>query len=183
MKIPMKIVFHGIERSEAVEAKIRQRAEEFDQFTPLVQRCEVRVEAPHGHHRKGELYNVRIRTTVSGEELEIDRQPDRDDVYVAIRDAFDAMRRRLEDYQRRYRGDVKRHAPEAHARVARIFPGEGYGFLRTAEGRDIYFHRNSLRDASFEKLQPGTEVSYAEETGTEGPQASFVKLVTAGAPA
>jgi cold shock CspA family protein/ribosome-associated translation inhibitor RaiA len=181
MKLPMKINFVGIDRSEAVETKIRQRAEELDQFTPLVQRCEIWVDAPHGHHRKGNLYNVRIRVTVSGEELEIDRQPNRDDVYVAVRDAFDAMRRRLEDYQRRYRGEVKTHLPVSRARVARLFPPEDHGFLQKADGREIYFHRNSVREGSFDELQPGTEVSYSEEEGTDGPQASSVRLVTASA--
>lgn len=110
MNVPLKITFLGIEKSEAVEAKIRQRAAELDQFSPLLQRCEVWVDAPHGHHRKGYLYNVRIRATVSGEELDVDRQPDEEDVFVAVRDAFDALRRRIEDHLRRYRGEVKRHA-------------------------------------------------------------------------
>ena len=110
MKIPLKITFLGIEPSDAVEAKIRQRAAELDQFSPLLQRCEVWVDAPHGHHRKGWLYNVRIRATVSGEELDVDRQPNEEDVHVAVRDAFDALRRRVEDHVRRYRGEIKRHA-------------------------------------------------------------------------
>jgi ribosome-associated translation inhibitor RaiA len=110
MKIPLKITFLGIAPSAAVEAKIRQRAAELDQFSPLVQRCEVWVEAGHGHHRNGFLYNVRIRSTVSGEELDVDRQPDEEDVYVAVRDAFDALRRRVEDHGRKVRGEVKRHA-------------------------------------------------------------------------
>ena len=110
MNIPLKITFLGIAPSEAVEAKIRQRAAELDQFSPLVQRCEVWVEAGHGHHRKGFLYNVRIRTTVSGEELDVDRQPDEEDVYVAVRDGFDALRRRVEDHLRKTRGEIKRHA-------------------------------------------------------------------------
>ena len=113
MNVPLKITFLGIAPSEAVEARIRHRAAELDQFSPLVQRCEVWVDAPHGHHRKGYLYNVRIRATVSGEVLEIDRQPDEEDVYVAIRDAFDALRRRVEDHLRKTRGEIKRHAGPA----------------------------------------------------------------------
>jgi len=115
MNTPLKITFLGIAPSGAVEVKIRQRANELDQFSPLVQRCEVWVEAGHGHHRKGFLYNVRIRATVSGEELDVDRQPDEEDIYVAVRDAFDAARRRIEDHLRKTRGEVKRHAEPAAA--------------------------------------------------------------------
>ncbi|HKB71438.1 MAG TPA: HPF/RaiA family ribosome-associated protein [Thermoanaerobaculia bacterium] len=183
MNIPLKVTFLGIEPSEAVEGKIRQRAAELDQFSPLLQRCEVWVDAPHGHHRKGYLYNVRIRATVSGEELDIDRQPDEEDVYVAVRDAFDALRRRLEDHLRRWRGKTKRHEAPPQARVERLFPVEGYGFLKTPEGREIYFHRNSVKEGSFDELRPGTAVAYSEEEGAEGPQATVVRLVTTTVPA
>lgn len=183
MNIPLKITFLGIEPSEAVEAKIRQRAGDLDQFSPLLQRCEVWVDAPHGHHRKGYLYNVRIRATVSGEELTVDRQPDEEDVFVAVRDAFDALRRRLEDHLRRWRGDIKRHEPSPQARVERLFPVEGYGFLKTPEGREIYFHRNSLKEGSFDALRPGAPVLYSEEEGIEGPQATVVRIVTESVPA
>jgi len=183
MKIPLKITFLGIEPSEAVEAKIHQRAADLDQFSPLLQRCEVWVDAPHGHHRKGYLYNVRIRATVSGEELDVDRQPDEEDVFVAVRDAFDAMRRRIEDHFRRYRGKIKRHEPSPQARVERLFPVEGYGFLKTPEGREIYFHRNSVTAGSFDELRPGAAVVYSEEEGLKGPQATVVRLVTTTVPA
>ncbi len=109
MNVPLRITFSGIAPSEAIEAKVRQRAAELDQFSPLVQRCEVRISASHGHHRQGYLYNVRIRATVSGEELEIGRQPEEEDVYVSIREAFDALRRRVEDQRRKSSGAVKRH--------------------------------------------------------------------------
>jgi cold shock CspA family protein len=183
MNIPLKITFLGIAPSEAVEAKIRQRAAELDQFSPLVQRCEVWAEAGHGHHHKGFLYNVRIRVTVPGEELDVDRQPEEEDIYVAVRDAFDALRRRLEDHARRGRGKIKRHAASPQARVERLFPVEGYGFLKTLDGREIYFHRNSVIDGSFDDLRPGADVDYSEEEGREGPQATVVRIVAESAPA
>jgi len=106
---PLQIHLLDMPRSDAVEAKIRERAEQLSRFSPDVQKFAVWVQSPHGHHRKGKLYEVRIRLTVPGEEIDIDLQPKQDDVYVSIREAFDAARRKLEDYERRRRGKVKAH--------------------------------------------------------------------------
>ena len=78
MILPLEINFQGIGHSEAVEAKIRERAEKLGQFAPRLARCEVWVNAPHRHHKKGPFYDVRVRMTVPGEELVVDHQPDRD---------------------------------------------------------------------------------------------------------
>jgi len=111
---PVEIVFQNFASSPAVEARIRERAEKLDRFYDQIMGCRVAVEASHRRHHKGNLYHVRIDLTVPGEELVVSRVPDdkqaHEDIYVAIRDAFDAMRRQLEDYARRRRGQVKRHA-------------------------------------------------------------------------
>jgi cold shock CspA family protein len=119
---------------------------------------------------------VRIDLIVPGDELVVDRQVD-EDLYVAIRDAFHAARRKLEDYARRQRGAVKVHEASPHARVVKLFPDEGYGFLETPDGREVYFHRNSVKDSGFDRLEIGTEVRFAEESGEQGPQASAVIIV------
>jgi cold shock CspA family protein len=95
---------------------------------------------------------------------------------VAIRDAFDAARRRLEDYARKQRGDVKVYEQLPLAQVQKIFPQQGYGFLETTDGREIYFHRNSVLHPGFDGLAIGTKVRFAEELGQEGPQASSVAI-------
>jgi cold shock CspA family protein len=94
----------------------------------------------------------------------------------AIDDAFKAMGRRLQDYARRQRRDVKTHEPMPRARVSKLLPAEGYGFLETPGGREIYFHRNSVLDQGFARLKIGTVVNFVEEEGEKGPQASTVKL-------
>ena len=106
-------------RSEAVEAKLRERVEELSHFSPDIQKCEVWVASPHGHHRKGNLYEIRIRVAVPGETIDIGLQPAEEDVYVSIRESFDAARRRLEDYERRRRGKVKAHPRAAGDRARR----------------------------------------------------------------
>jgi ribosomal subunit interface protein len=111
---PVEIVFDNMNPSPAIESKIRERAEKLDQFFDQIMTCRVLVEAPHKHHHKGNLYRIRINLTVPGEELVVSRVPDdqqaHEDVYVAIRDAFDAIRRQLEDYAARRHGQVKRHS-------------------------------------------------------------------------
>ena len=109
-------------------------------------------------------------------ELVVNRQAD-EDLPVAIRDAFDAMRRRLEDYARHQRGAVKSREATPQARVSKLFHEEGYGFLETPDGREIYFHGNSVLPPGFDHLAVGTEVRFAEEQGAEGPQASTVTIV------
>lgn len=108
MELP-RVYFLDMPRSEAVEAKILERVELLSRFSVDIQKCEVWVESPHGHHHKGRLYEVRIRLSVPGEEIDVDLQPKQEDVYVSIREAFDAARRKLEDYERRRRGKVKAH--------------------------------------------------------------------------
>jgi len=99
------------------------------------------------------------------------------DVAVSIRDAFDSARRQLEDYVRRQRGAVKAHDPATHGRVSVLFPEEGYGFIVTPDGKEIYFHRNSVLQDAFSRLEVGTEVAVVEEIGEKGSQASTVKFV------
>ena len=106
---PVQIHFLDMPESDAVEAKIRERAESLSQFSADIQRCEIWVASPHGHHRGGNLYEIRIRATVPGEVIEVGLQPAEEDVFVSIRESFDAARRRLEDYERRRRGQVKAH--------------------------------------------------------------------------
>jgi cold shock CspA family protein len=193
--------------SEVVEAHIRELAQKLDMFCDEIMGCRVLVETPHQHHRKGKLYHVRIDLTVPGAEFVIKRAPRlvtdkpsrfrkapedveleesrelskyaaHDEILLSIRDAFDAARRKLQDYARRRRGVVKLHEGAPHARVTRLFPDDGFGFLETADGREIYFHENSVLDAGFSGLKIGTEVHFAEELGEKGPQATTVTPVS-----
>ena len=182
MQIPLEITFRDMEPSEAVEARIREKAAKLDHFYEHVMSCRVMVEAPHGHHHQGRLYHVRIDVTVPDGELLVTHEHHHkdhahEDVYVAIRDAFDAMKRQLEDYARKRRGKVKTHETPAHGLVESLHSAEDYGRIETPDERLIYFHRNSVLDDAFDKLQVGSEVRFVEEMGERGPQASTVTLV------
>ncbi len=94
-----------------------------------------------------------------------------------IRSAFNAASRQLIRYKEQKRMEIKPHPQrEAMALIARLFPQDGYGFLKTLDGRDIYFHRNSILHNDFDRLEIGTAVRFAEEMGEKGPQASSVQI-------
>lgn len=170
-----------MEASDAVDAQIREKIAWLETFYDKIQSCRVVIEAPHRHHRQGTIYQVRIDLKVPGGEIVVNREPGFDgaheDVYVSIRDAFDAARRRLEDYARRERGATKVHDPTPLARVTRLDQHAGYGYLETEDGREVYFHRNSVLNDRFDDLEVGSEVRFAEEQGRRGTQASTVRMV------
>jgi ribosome-associated translation inhibitor RaiA len=173
MKLPVQIVMRDIPHSDAVEADIRARVDKLDHFYPDIMGCRVVVELPGKHKHQGKQFTVRIDLTVPGSEIIIDRDRN-EDVYVALRDSFDAAKRRLEDYARKQRGDVKTHEPLVQGRIARLPEGETFGFIAAADGRELYFSRENVVHPDFEHLQPGMAVSFIEEAAGEGLQAKRV---------
>jgi ribosome-associated translation inhibitor RaiA len=177
----VEIDFRDMPPSPALERRIRGRAAKLAKFCDDILRCHVVVEAPHRHHHRGQLYHVKVMVSVPGGEIVINRSPAEDraheDAYVAVRDAFDAARRKLEDHVRRRRADVKHHEPQPRGRVCRIYPIMDYGMIEAPDGREIYFHRNSVIGGDFDRLEVGTEVRFAEEPGDLGPHATTVHVV------
>lgn len=173
MKLQLQITTRDIPHSEALESHVRQKAEKLETFYPHIMGCRIVIEVPHKHKQHGRLFNVRLDITVPGKELVVTREPN-EDVYVALRDAFDAAKRQLEDYGRRQRGEIKAHAPVLHGKVVRLMPEEGYGFVETPDGQELYFHRENLANNNFEQLMEGSEVQFLEDIGSEGFQAKRV---------
>jgi cold shock CspA family protein/ribosome-associated translation inhibitor RaiA len=181
MEIPLQVTFRSTPPSKAVEAHIREKADKLDMFYNRIMGCRVVVEAPHRRHHKGKRYHVRIDMTVPGGKLVVNREPSKhieyEDVYVAVRDAFDAARRQLQNYARRQRKEVKTHELIPHAYVGKLFLEKGFGFLELPDGREVYFHRNSVLEMPFDLMEVGMEVHFAEEQGEKGPQASTVRPI------
>lgn len=182
MQIPLQIAFRDMPPSEAVEARVRDRTTALERFHPRITGCHVVVEAHHRHHHQGQLYHVAIHLVLPEGEIAVTRDPAEhhahEDVFVAVRDAFDAAERRLQDRVRRLRGVVKHHEPTAYGTVGQLFPD--HGFIRSAsDGQEIYFHRNSVLDGKFDQLEAGLEVRFAlhEGEGQQGAQASTVTVV------
>jgi cold shock CspA family protein/ribosome-associated translation inhibitor RaiA len=171
MERPVNITFRGMPPSDALTARIHQKAAWLEKVHDHVVGCDIVVDAPHTHSRKGGLFEVTIELRVPGGPPIVvghnqhDRQA-HEDVYVAIRDAFNAARRRL-------------HEIPPHGRVAWTDDDERYGFIAASDGTEIYFSESALVDASFDELEEGTEVRFAmhEGEGIDGPQASTVHRV------
>ncbi len=181
MQTPLQITFRNLRRSHAVEANVRGCAENLEKYCDRIMGCRVMVETTHKHHEHGNHYHVRVDVTVPDRELVASREPDEHhsytDVYVAIRDAFDTMRRQLEDYARRQRRQVKAHEEPPHGRITELMPDQEFGRIETLGGRLVYFHRNSVINADFAQLRVGDEVRFEEEAGERGPQATTVRVV------
>lgn len=180
MQIPLQITFRDMDPSEAVEAAVREKAEKLEQFADVMS-CRVVVQMINKHSHKGILYQVAIDLTVPGTEIAVSRDHGLDhsheDVYVAIRDSFDAARRQLQDHHRISHQKVKAHVVPPHGRVSELYAEEGYGRIETTDGRSVYFHQNSVLNDGFSQLEIGGEVRFSEEQGDEGPQASSVQRV------
>ena len=176
MRIPLQITFRNIPHSAAIETNINEKAAKLDRFYDRIMSCRGVVEESQRRHRQGKLYSVRVDITVPGKELAVSRA-ENEDAYVAVRDAFDAAARRLEEHARRIQGYGKAHATPANGRILRIFPDEAYGFIITSDNREIYFHRNSVINEDFSRLKFGTEVTFIGEQGKEGPQAARVGVI------
>lgn len=182
MDIPLEIAFRNMESSEALERRIRERVERLHRRFSHINSCRVAMEVPHRSPAQHALsFHVRIEVRVPEKELVVSRDPgDRGahfDAYVTVRDAFDAMERQLEQYSQKLRGDVKSRAAPLQGRVLRLFPE--YGFIGTTDGREIYFHRNTVVDARFEDLEEGTpvELSLVDGESPMGPQATTVRPI------
>jgi ribosomal subunit interface protein len=178
MRIPLQITFRNMPHSDAIEAKVNEKSAKLDRFFDRIMGCRVVVEESQRRHHQGKLYSVRIDITVPGKELAISRH-ENEDAYVAIRDAFNAASRLLEEHGRIKHGEVKAHVEPAIGRIIRVFPEADYGIIKTPEpdAREIYFHRNSIiDDIDLAQLKFGTQVSFIEEQGKEGPQAARVAI-------
>lgn len=107
MQLPLQITFRDMPASDPIEERIRERASKLERFHDRITGCKVVVSAPHRHQHKGNLYSVTIDLTVPGGEVVVNNdssdKQSHEDVYVAIRDAFDAAERQLESFARKRR--------------------------------------------------------------------------------
>ena len=175
MKLPLQVRFLGLEPSEAVESAVRTKAEKLEQFCPDLMSCRVSIEQEAKHQHQGRPFAVRIDVTRTGRELSVDRVRN-EDVYVALRDAFDAMRRRLEDSVERTRGDEKLHPTPLHGEVVRFADDARSGFIRAADGDEYWFGPDNVVGIPFEHLALGMAVQFLPELAGQGRQAKRISI-------
>jgi cold shock CspA family protein len=189
MQTPLELTFNNFAPSAAVEARIRRRVAKLERYFERMTSCHVWVDAVHTSpaptRRRGKTvsYEIRIELRVPGADLAISRKPGdigaHKNIMVAIRDSFDAMERRLKDHVRKLRGAVKSHRAPLQGRIARLFPDQGYGFVATIDGQEIYFHAHSVIDTPFDALVVGApvELLVAEGESPDGPQATTLRPI------
>jgi cold shock CspA family protein/ribosome-associated translation inhibitor RaiA len=200
MQLQPTIVFRQMRGTEALEADIRARLAKLETYFSRIVGAHVLVAPVSRHHVEGNRFRVRIDLSVPGEHITVTHgpslraeararavertrkgnEPEAVPRYatLAVREAFDAARRRLQDYARRQRGAVKLHEPGPEGRVVRLFGRQGYGFIQDADGREVYFQRASVLNKAFPRLKVGSKVAFVEERGVKGPQASTVRVVS-----
>lgn len=102
MATPLEISFHGVEKSDAVEARIAEKVAWLEKHFDRMTHCRVVIEAPHKHSKKGRIYHIKIEIGVPGHApVIVNHEPEQnhahEDILTAVRDAFDAARRRIDD--------------------------------------------------------------------------------------
>lgn len=196
--IPLQITYLHAEAMPDIEELIRAEAVKLERYYPRMVGCRVTAERGTGRET-GNLWHIRVELSVPGSEIVVQSEPslggaarqtkresirksmevrrERQLAHRAIRDAFKAARRQLQDFARKQRGDMKRTEEPQTAKITQVFCDKGYGFLITPEGREVYFHKECVLNYAFEHLKPGTTVAFTEEKGEKGPQATSVKVL------
>jgi ribosomal subunit interface protein len=177
---PLQVTFHGVPHSDAIETHVRTCASKLQTFFDRMTSCRVVIEAPHKHKHSGRPYRIRIDLGVPQDEIVVSRDVGGDaseDVHAAIDEAFDEVGRRLQDHVKLHRPRQKHHEHARHGTVAKLSIFEGYGFIQTEEGDEIYFHRNAVMHGAFDRMKHGDRVRFTEVTGEDGVHASTVVLL------
>ncbi len=183
MQIPLEISYRDVNKTDELEDLIREKINKLEKICDYITSCRIAVEKPQKNLNYGSPYRIRIDLRIPpGHEIVIKREPGEgnmgDPLFTIIRDAFDAAKRKVQELVEIQRKEIKSHpAQETVAIVSELNHENGYGFIKTPNGRDIYFHKNSVLHNEFENLKPGTEVRFFEEDGAKGPQASTVQIV------
>ena len=182
MERPLEIVFHNMPPSAEIERLVREKVGKLEKFYPRLVGCRVAVESPHKQHKTGNVPEVHIELQVPGQTLVVRHERGArlrrasPNARSSVRDAFDAAKANLQDYKRKQAREVKPRPAPLQARISEVFAERDYGFITTAEGKELYFHRNSVMDGPFKELKRGDTVHFVEAAGDTGPTAAKVWL-------
>lgn len=172
--LPIQITIRDMPVSSAIETYIRKRAEKLNRFYNRISSCRIVIELPQKHKRQGKLYNVRIDLTVPGKELVVTHKTNQD-IYIALRDAFKAIERQLEEHSHKRHGRVKMHNGVLHGRIVSLNQAEGFGLIeRVDDHTRYYFAMTNVAHPDFLKLHVGDRVEFHGEIINDGQQAQHV---------
>ena len=182
MNLPLEISFRKMRKSEMLESLIREKAAKLEEVCDHITSCRVIVEQPEKHQRSGRPYHVRLDIGVPpGHRIAVHSEPkvveQTDSADTEIRHAFNEAFRQLKKLNERQHHHAKIHEQHrSDAVVENVLYDQGFGFLRTQDNRQIYFHKNACQGNDFLRLTPGTGVYFNESLGEQGPQATYVNI-------
>ncbi|MBW4648168.1 MAG: cold shock domain-containing protein [Kastovskya adunca ATA6-11-RM4] len=183
MKVPLEVSYRNVEKTNDLETLVREKVGKLEQVCDHISSCRVVVEKANERPKSGSPYRVSIDLTVPpSHELAAVENPGQGTQYVpletVIRHAFDAARRQLVELSDRQNDAVKTHPEqEMTAIVTKLFPEQGYGFIKSLTGEDVYFHENSVVNHDFDRIDVGTGVHFVAVEGEQGLQATTVHIV------
>jgi cold shock CspA family protein/ribosome-associated translation inhibitor RaiA len=185
MQVPPQISFHGIDQSDYNEDYIRERIARLEHLHDAIISCRVVVERPHRHRHTANPFRCRVEVSLPRKRELVASKEENAERHIELRTvighAFEAMEKQLRsaasEHDRRQPQIAPEHDENPHGIVVRLFPEDGYGFIKTLDGREFYMHRNSVLHDAFDELKVGTEVRFEPELGEKGPQASTVQQV------
>ena len=184
MQVPPQITFKEIDHSDFIEAAITKKIDHLERIHGRITSCNVRVRAPHKRQRKGTHYIIEIDVVTPTGDVHIGREPGNnfahEDVYVSIRDAFNAAERKLRKMKEEVVGRPEVLVSPLQGKIETLNTDEGFGHIATTDNRLIYFHRNAVVNGEFEDLQVGdtVELSVDHKDADEGPHASMVRMIS-----
>lgn len=183
METDPQIVFEHMDPSDALRQRVLDELAELERFYGRITSARVSLSVPPREHRKGYLYRTNIHLLLpGGREVAVSNTPNparaEDDMYASVDGAFATARRQLQDEIRRMEGDVKSHSlgVEQIGQVIRLFPQDGYGFIVTPSGHEVWFSQRKVKHNEFKNMKVGTRVYFEEELGDKGPLATTVRV-------
>jgi cold shock CspA family protein/ribosome-associated translation inhibitor RaiA len=169
----IRIELRNTEMLEEWDEKIGEEVSRLESHHPyIVHHLRLTIIAT-AHHRLG-AFEIRAVSSVPDDTIVVKKNGEL--VVPLIVEVFDDLDRRLREYSRQRQHLTRQEIPCAIGIVYRVVPDSDYGFIQSADGREIYFHKNSLKNVSYKDLHEGDSVEFCEEDGTKGPQATWVRL-------
>lgn len=183
MQVPVEVTYRHIIKTPEIENLVSEQVAKLEKICHYMISCRIALERDQQHQEVGNPYRVRVDIRVPPQHEiiathETSKGKMHDPLDVIVRDTFGRARRQLQTLVEKQRGELKSH-PEQQIMgfVDTIFYDEGYGFLKTDNGFEIYFHENSVVNDDFKRLKPGSGVRFVPEDGEKGPQASTVQVI------
>jgi ribosomal subunit interface protein len=187
MKIPPEITFRGVEKTDAIETLIYEKIAKLERVCDHISSCHIAVEKEQDRPRDRSPYRVRLDITVPPDhelaaESTMGHRTQYAELDTVIRDAFDKAWRQLRDLSKQQheydKGQINDGAHDTTALVTKLFPDQDYGFLKTLDGQDIHFTRNSVAHNDFDRLEVGTGVRFEAIEDDQGiSHATTVQIV------